>query len=43
MHIETAELIAPQGRLVLIDDPKTIDIMLFKSEPMATHHELMFT
>jgi NADPH2:quinone reductase len=40
---EFAELIAPQGRLCLIDEPKTFDIMLFKRKAVSIHHELMFT
>ena len=40
---DIAELIAPQGRFVLIDDPKVIDIMLFKRKAVSIHHELMFT
>jgi len=40
---EVAELIAPQGRFCLIDDPKTFDIMLFKRKAVSIHHELMFT
>jgi len=38
-----AELIAPQGRFGLIDDPKGFDIMLFKRKAVSIHHELMFT
>ena len=40
---DVAELIAPQGRLGLIDDPKNFDIMLFKRKAVSIHHELMFT
>lgn len=40
---EIAELIAPQGRFALIDDPKTFDIMLFKRKSVSIHHELMYT
>lgn len=40
---EIAELIAPQGRFGLIDDPKGFDIMLFKCKAVSIHHELMFT
>ena len=40
---EIAELIAPQGRFGLIDDPKRFDIMLFKRKAVSIHHELMFT
>jgi NADPH2:quinone reductase len=38
-----AELIAPQGRFGLIDDPDGFDIMLFKRKGVSIHHELMFT
>lgn len=41
--VEIAELIAPQGRFGLIDDPKGFDIMLFKRKAVSIHHELMFT
>jgi NADPH2:quinone reductase len=40
---DIAELIAPQGRFGLIDDPKVFDIMLFKRKAVSIHHELMFT
>jgi NADPH2:quinone reductase len=40
---DIAELIAPQGRFGLIDDPKGFDIMLFKRKAVSIHHELMFT
>lgn len=40
---EIAELIAPQGRFGLIDDPEGFDIMLFKRKAVSIHHELMFT
>ncbi|MCD1619022.1 zinc-binding alcohol dehydrogenase family protein [Salipiger marinus] len=43
-HIpEIADLIAPQGRFALIDDPKGFDVMLFKRKAVSIHHELMFT
>ncbi|MGY5811716.1 zinc-binding alcohol dehydrogenase family protein [Rhizobium sp. LEGMi198b] len=41
--VEIAELISPQGRFGLIDDPKSFDIMLFKRKAVSIHHELMFT
>lgn len=37
------ELIAPQGRFGLIDDPAALDIMPFKRKSVSTHWELMFT
>ena len=40
---QIAELIAPQGRFGLIDDPETLDIMPFKTKCVSTHWELMFT
>ncbi|WP_010219964.1 zinc-binding alcohol dehydrogenase family protein [Sphingomonas sp. PAMC 26621] len=40
---EIAELIAPQGRFGLIDDPQGFDVMLFKRKAVSIHHELMFT
>jgi NADPH:quinone reductase len=43
-HIDAiADLIAPQGRFGLIDDPKSFDIMKFKRKSVSIHHELMFT
>lgn len=40
---DVAELIAPQGRFALIDDPEGFDIMRFKRKAVSIHHELMFT
>lgn len=40
---EIAKLIAPQGRLALIDDPATFDIMPFKRKSVSVHWEFMFT
>lgn len=40
---EIVELIAPQGRLCLIDDPAGFDVMAFKRKAVSIHHELMFT
>ena len=37
------ELIAPQGRLALIDDPLPIDVRLLKRKSVSLHWELMFT
>ena len=37
------QLIAPQGKLCLIDDPKTLDIMPLKTKAISLHWELMFT
>lgn len=38
-----AELIAPQGRWALIDDPGVVDISPFKRKSVSTHWEFMFT
>jgi zinc-binding alcohol dehydrogenase family protein len=38
-----AEIIAPQGRLGLIDDPKVLDIAPFKRKSVSVHWEFMFT
>jgi zinc-binding alcohol dehydrogenase family protein len=40
---QVAELIAPQGRYGIIDDPKTFDVMLFKRKSVSLHWEFMFT
>ncbi len=40
---EIVELIAPQGRFCLIDDPDGFDVMAFKRKAVSIHHELMFT
>lgn len=37
------DLIAPQGRFVLIDDPGPLDISLFKRKSVSTHWEFMYT
>lgn len=37
------ELIAPQGRFGLIDDPPELNIMPLKQKSVSTHWELMFT
>ncbi|MGX7704502.1 zinc-binding alcohol dehydrogenase family protein [Methylobacterium sp. Gmos1] len=37
------ELLAPQGRLALIDDPATLDVSLLKRKSLSLHWELMFT
>ena len=43
-HLEAiAELIAPQGRFGLIDDPVTLDINRFKRKSVSIHWEFMFT
>ncbi|WP_102961125.1 zinc-binding alcohol dehydrogenase family protein [Mangrovicella endophytica] len=40
---EIVELIAPQGRFGLIDDPDALDIRPFKRKAVSIHWELMFT
>ncbi|KQP02717.1 zinc-binding alcohol dehydrogenase family protein [Methylobacterium sp. Leaf93] len=40
---EIAELIAPQGRFALIDDPAVLDVVPFKRKSVSTHWEFMFT
>jgi len=37
------ELLAPQGRLALIDDPQAIDIRMLKQKSISLHWESMFT
>jgi zinc-binding alcohol dehydrogenase family protein len=40
---DIVELIAPQGRFGLIDDPKSLDAMPFKLKAVSLHWEMMFT
>lgn len=40
---EIIELIAPQGRFGLIDDPEDLEISGFKRKAVSIHWELMFT
>ena len=40
---EIAQLIAPQGRFALIDDPAILDINPFKRKSVSVHWEFMFT
>jgi NADPH2:quinone reductase len=43
-HIkQIVELIAPQGRFALIDDPAEMNVMPFKRKCVSTHWEFMFT
>ncbi|MEO0447281.1 MAG: zinc-binding alcohol dehydrogenase family protein [Verrucomicrobiota bacterium] len=43
-HLEAiAEIIAPQGKLAVIDDPPVLDVMPFKWKSVSIHWELMFT
>lgn len=40
---EIVELIAPQGRFAVIDDPVVLDINPFKRKSVSVHWEFMFT
>ncbi len=40
---EIANVIAPQGRFGLIDDPRSLDIRPFKEKSVSVHWEFMFT
>jgi len=40
---DVVELIAPQGRIALIDDPAALDVMPLKRKSLSLHWELMFT
>ncbi len=40
---QVAELIAPQGRFGLIDDPADLNVMPLKAKSVSLHWELMFT
>jgi zinc-binding alcohol dehydrogenase family protein len=40
---QIAEVIAPQGKVALIDDPEAIDVRLLKRKSVSLHWELMFT
>lgn len=40
---EVAELIAPQGRYGLIDEPASLDAKIFKTKSVSLHWESMFT
>ncbi len=40
---EIVKVLAPQGRLALIDDPEPIDVRLLKQKSISLHWELMFT
>ena len=37
------ELVAPQGKVALIDDPAAIDVRMLKRKSVSLHWELMFT
>ena len=38
-----AQIVAPQGRIALIDDPGMIDVRLLKQKSVSLHWEMMFT
>ncbi|KAB2924875.1 MAG: zinc-binding alcohol dehydrogenase family protein [Dechloromonas sp.] len=38
-----AELVAPQGRIALIDDPASLDVVPLKRKSVSLHWEFMFT
>jgi zinc-binding alcohol dehydrogenase family protein len=38
-----AAIVAPQGKVALIDDPEAIDVRLLKLKSVSLHWELMFT
>ncbi len=42
-YADIVELIAPQGRFGLIDDPEVLDVMPLKLKAVSLHWELMFT
>lgn len=37
------EVLRPQGRLAVIDDPQVLDVMPLKRKSLSLHWELMFT
>jgi zinc-binding alcohol dehydrogenase family protein len=40
---QIVEMIAPQGKFGLIDDPETLDVTLLKRKSVSLHWEFMFT
>lgn len=43
-HLSEIEaVLAPQGKLALVDDPKVLDIVKLKRKSISVHWELMFT
>ncbi|AIR91070.1 zinc-binding alcohol dehydrogenase family protein [Pseudomonas cremoricolorata] len=40
---QIVEILRPQGKLALIDDPKQLDVVPFKRKSLSVHWELMFT
>jgi zinc-binding alcohol dehydrogenase family protein len=44
LHLpEIVEALAPQGKLGLIDDPESFDVLLLKRKSISLHWEFMFT
>jgi zinc-binding alcohol dehydrogenase family protein len=41
--VEIAEMLAPQGKLGLIDDPVSLDVPILKPKSISLHWELMYT
>lgn len=41
--VAIAEMLAPQGKLGLIDDPVTLDVPILKPKSISLHWELMYT
>jgi zinc-binding alcohol dehydrogenase family protein len=41
--VQLVEALAPQGKLALIDDPKSLDISLLKRKSLSLHWEFMYT
>ncbi len=42
-HKALADIIAPQGKFGLIDDPQEFNVSVFKSKAVSIHWEAMFT
>jgi zinc-binding alcohol dehydrogenase family protein len=40
---QLVEMLRPQGRLAVIDDPQSLDVMPLKTKSLSLHWELMFT
>lgn len=44
LHLEQlVEALAPQGKLALIDDPKSLDVSQLKRKSLSLHWEFMYT
>lgn len=41
--LELAEIIAPQGKIAIIDDHDSLDITAFKAKSVSVHWEMVFT